>query len=185
MVIDISVTRPDLAPKGFLGNLVNPAGVYVQSDGSNQEDTDEFTSLQSALALTIAAIRSTIIKEREPTKLAQTLGGHFEGMLPAAVYAAVLEAIGGAGLDALITNWNQAGHESMDFGEGPAKSLNGHFGVQRGKLVGIVALSEDTVGVRLPVNSGEGLARLRASPVLPVLAPASGLLESHIDSYLA
>lgn len=184
IVVDASNPWPALAPEGFLGNLVLQAPVSVQSDGSSEDSPDAATSLQSALARTIAAIRGTINYVREPANLANAMSMRFEGMLDSANHSAFLEGIKAAGFDALFTNWNQAGHETMDFGEGPATSLIGHFGVQRAKMVGIAALNKDAVGVRMPLESVEAWLRLRSSPVLPALAPVSGLLEEFIESHL-
>lgn len=95
-------------------------------------------------------------------------------MLPAAAYLAGLPEP--QSTDVVLTNWNKVGHESMDFGRGPPTSLDGYFGVQRGKMITIVSLSQDALGIRIPLDGLAALQRLRSSSVL-TMTPQSGLLE--------
>ena len=73
----------------------------------------------------------------------------------------------------------QAGLDTIDFGSGPVQFASGHFAVQRGVLIGIVAIHGD-VGARVPVTRS-GLRRLADSPILPALAPASRLCTGGIS----
>ena len=66
----------------------------------------------------------------------------------------------------------------MDFGQGPPISNNGHFAIDRPRIVGIVALGDD-IGLRV-YTTKSGLERLTASPVYSALAPASGLMQRAI-----
>ena len=77
-----------LAPPGFVGNLVYPATIVVQSDGTNQRDIDGKASLMRALVLVVAATRTSITASRDPQKVAKGLLEMTE-LLPAAVYQAV------------------------------------------------------------------------------------------------
>ena len=61
---------------------------------------------------------------------------------------------------------------------GPA-SMSGHSGVPHPLVVAVVP-HQGGVGVRLQA-SGEGLARLERSPVLPALAPRSRVIKAGAD----
>lgn len=135
IILDMSRHWPGLAPNGYLGNLIMPVPVSVVSDGHASLENDSICSLQYGLAQAVRAIRLAIEQARQQTSLEAMLTHQFEAWLPSAVYLGFIRDAAANGCDALLTNWNQAGHEQMDFGCGAPSSLNGHFGIQTNWLL--------------------------------------------------
>lgn len=150
--------------------------MFVVSDGSGVDNVDTATSLLSALAQTVKAIRSSILEARKPANLNKAMTTKFESLLPPAAFLAGNQDLRAKGVDMLLTNWNHAGHDSVDFGKGSPTGLSGYFELHHGSKIGIIALSQEAFGIRIPLHSVEGLHRLKRSSVLPALAPQSGLL---------
>lgn len=177
MVVDASIPWPELSPPGSLFNVMLFPSSTVVSDGSAEADPDTKASLQSALAQTIKAIRTTIIKTREPANLREAMSTMYESILSSEGYLGLLKALGSGGMDCGLSNWNQSGHEDMDYGNGPPTMFLGHSGELKTHTIGIMALDK-AYGVHVLVRSKEGLQRLKGSPVLPALAPSSGLFKN-------
>lgn len=176
-MLDASIPWPELSPPGYLGNLSLFVQVPVVSDGNAEAQPDTPASLKSALAQTIKAIRTSVKQTRDPATLRETMCTLFESLLSSAGALARRAATEGVVIDGPVTNWNQSGHEEMDFGDGPPDIFLGHFGILVQRLIGIMALSDGAFGVRIPLESKEALQRLKSSPILRTFAPTSGLLK--------
>lgn len=68
-----------------------------------------------------------------------------------------------------------AGMKTVDFGQGPARSITGHVCTPNRKSVLRAELNGD-ITLRT-ILASEDLERLASSPVLPALAPRSKLLQ--------
>ena len=172
-----------LIPTGYIGNLTDSVLLTCTSDGTMTSDPDAASNLMTSLAAAICSVRTGILQTLKPHWGLQTLAGGITHQ-KAESFQKMVDAVHAIDHDLRLTNWNTFNNQ-LDFGSGRKAHMTGYFRMA-GANLGCVVQRVDGNGVNLRLESTwPGYQRVLASPVLPCLAPSSGVPQELQDALQA
>lgn len=168
-----------LIPTGYVGNLTESVAAVCTSDGSLQTQPHTGTSLMHSLLVAVCSIRKAILQTLEPNWGLQTLAKGLAHQ-KAADFHKFVAAVHAVDHDIRLTNWNTFNNQT-DFGFGKTTHMSGYFRMAGADLCCVVQrLDGNGVGLRFE-STWAGYERVLGSPVLPCLAPTSGVPQALQD----
>ena len=170
-------------PAGYIGNLTESVMLTCTSDGNMTGDPSVANNLIDSLAAAVCSVRTGILQTLEPNWGLHTLA---RGMThqTAASFQRFVDTVHRLDPDVRVSNWNTFNNQ-IDFGSGRKASMTGHFRMAGANLCCVVRrLDGNGVGLRFE-STWAGYQRVLASPVLPCLAPSSGVPQQLQDALQA
>ena len=172
-----------LIPEGYVGNLTDSVLLTCTSNGSMTCDPDAGSNLMNSLAAAVCTVRAGILNTLEPNWGLQTLAKSIKTQ-KAESFQQMIDTVHAIDHDVRVTNWNTFNNQ-LDFGSGNRAQMTGYFRMAGGNLCCVVRRFDgDGVGLRFE-STWADYQRVLASPILPCLAPNSGVPHSLQDALQA
>lgn len=169
-----------LLPKGYTGNMTESVMMTCMSDGSMTNDPNSDTNLMHSLAAAICSTRKAILQTMKPNWGLQTLAKGINAQT-ADNFQKFVDAVHAVDNDIRLTNWNTFNNK-LDFGSGSNAHISGYFRMAGANLCCVVErLDGNGVGLRFE-STWVGYKRVLGSPILPSLAPSSGVPKELQDA---
>lgn len=172
-----------LIPQGYIGNLTESVLLTCTSDGSMTHDPDAASNLLNSLAAAVCSVRTGILNTLRPNWGLQTLAKGIKTQ-KAESFQQMIDAVHTIDHDVRLTNWNTFNNQ-VDFGSGRKAQMTGYFRMAGANLCCVVRRFDgDGVGLRFDSTWGS-YKKVLVSPILPCLAPGSGVPHSLQDALQA